>query len=72
MAKRAFSIRLDEAAVKELRRRLKAASNSDAVQRAIERINEEERELEKMTRYLRRWGGKGGPDAFSDIDPRRT
>jgi Arc/MetJ family transcription regulator len=60
MAKRAFSVRLDEDLVRQVRRYLSASSDSEAVQLALERARDEERER----RFWRRWAGKGGPDAF--------
>ncbi|MSP59235.1 MAG: hypothetical protein EXR72_02655 [Myxococcales bacterium] len=72
MPKRQVSARIDEALLRVVRRQLKARSDSEALQMALERTRDETAETRRMKNLLRRFGGKGGPDAFRSIDPRRS
>ena len=68
MSKRLISVRIDDALLKDVRRSLGAATDSDTLRQALELA----RDVERMRRFLMRWGGKGGPEAFGALEPRRT
>lgn len=61
MPRRLISVRVDECLLAEVRRQTGARSESEAIRMALEIA----RELGVTQRFLRKWGGKGGPDAFT-------
>lgn len=68
MAKRLISARLDEDLLRDVRRSFGAATDSDTLRQALELA----RDLEQMRRFLAKWGGKGGNEAFASLEPRRS
>jgi hypothetical protein len=67
MAKKLYSVRLDEELVREAGG---SRTASQTIQRALELMRDDERER----RFWRRWAGKGASDSFAVISrvPRRT
>ncbi|HEY3358716.1 MAG TPA: hypothetical protein VGQ83_36045 [Polyangia bacterium] len=67
MANRLLSVRIDAELVRSVRRSMRARSDSETLRRALELA----REVEQTRRFLVRWGGKGGADAFAGREPSR-
>lgn len=63
MANRLVSVRLEDRLLREVRRTLGVRTESEAIRRALEMAQE----IERTRRFLRRWGGKGGPRAFRSL-----
>jgi hypothetical protein len=64
MANRLVSVRLDERLLREARRAVGARTESEAIRRSLEVA----REIERTRKFLKRWGGRGGPSAFAKLD----
>lgn len=65
-AKRMVSVRVDPEVLRSARRSTGAASDSEAINRALELAAE----LDESERFVRHWGGKGGSGAFGETAPR--
>ena len=67
VSKRLVSVRVDPELLSNVRRSTGAKSDSEAITRALELAAD----LEESRRFVRRWAGKLGKDAFATREPTR-